>query len=55
MEDLIGLIPGFEIDYIEFVDDASLRPVDEVEDDTLVALAVRIGNVRLIDNIILHP
>jgi pantoate--beta-alanine ligase len=55
MEDLIGLVPGFEIDYIEFVDDASLCPVDEVEDDTLVALAVRIGNVRLIDNIILHP
>jgi pantoate--beta-alanine ligase len=55
MEDLIGLVPGFEIDYIEFVDDASLRPVDEVEGDTLVALAVRIGNVRLIDNIILHP
>ena len=55
MENLIGLVPGFEIDYIEFVDDASLSPVGEVECDTLVALAVKIGNVRLIDNTVLHP
>lgn len=44
-----------EIDYIEIVDDVSLTPVDQVENDVLVALAVKVGNTRLIDNAVLHP
>lgn len=42
---------GTEIDYISFVDAGSLEPVAAVDEQTLLALAVRINNkVRLIDN-----
>ena len=42
-----------KIDYIEFVDDASLQSVERIDGDTLVALAVQFGSVRLIDNEVL--
>jgi pantoate--beta-alanine ligase len=41
------------IDYIELVDDESLRPVDVLEGKALVAVAVWIGQTRLIDNVVL--
>lgn len=41
-----------EIDYIEIVDADSLEPRSRVEGACLIALAVRIGNTRLIDNVI---
>ncbi|MEI6893022.1 MAG: pantoate--beta-alanine ligase [Pontiella sp.] len=50
---LIDMVPDAEIDYIEFVDDASLEPFERVQSGTLVALAVKIGSTRLIDNAIL--
>ncbi len=40
------------IDYASVVDPGSLEEIDTVKDRALVALAVRIGNTRLIDNII---
>ena len=46
--------PGTEIDYISFVDNQTLEPVDTVDENTLLALAVKINNkVRLIDNCML--
>ncbi len=43
--------PGTELDYISFIDQASLQPVVEIDKDTVLALAVKInGRVRLIDN-----
>jgi pantoate--beta-alanine ligase len=42
-----------ELDYLEFRDPDSLEPQEEVDEATLLALAVRIGQVRLIDNCIL--
>lgn len=43
--------PGTAIDYISFVDNRSLKPVDIIDENTLLALAVKINNrVRLIDN-----
>jgi len=53
IENTIASTNGAEIDYIEFVDDESLRPVSTLHAETLVALAVRIGQTRLIDNRIL--
>lgn len=47
---LIGMVPGAEIDYIELVDDESLVPVELVNGPVLVALAVKFGRTRLIDN-----
>ncbi len=53
MVELIEAVPEAAIDYIEFVDDASVVPVDGIEGHALVALAVRIGATRLIDNAVL--
>ena len=39
------------IDYIEIVDTTNLRPVEKLQGEILIALAVFIGKTRLIDNI----
>ena len=41
---------GTGIDYVSFVNKETLEPVDTVDEKTLLALAVRVNNVRLIDN-----
>jgi len=43
-----------EIDYIEIVDPETLEPVRKVSGRVLIATAVRIGNTRLIDNIVVE-
>jgi pantoate--beta-alanine ligase len=45
--------PLAKIDYIEIVDLAELDPVNLIDRDVLVAVAVYIGKTRLIDNVIL--
>lgn len=47
-------VPGTEIDYLEIVEMDNLKLVDKVESDCLVALAVKFGDTRLIDNIIVE-
>jgi pantoate--beta-alanine ligase len=42
-----------KIEYIEIVDAKTLQPVKKINRPTLVALAVRIGQTRLIDNILI--
>ena len=54
MCDLIERIPDVSVDYIEFVDDETLSSVERLEGATLVALAVNIGTIRLIDNAIIE-
>jgi pantoate--beta-alanine ligase len=51
---LIAAVPETEIDYIEIVEVDGLKPVEQVEKSCLVALAVKFGSTRLIDNIILE-
>lgn len=43
-----------EIDYIEILDAKNLKEIDFIDRKALVALAVRFGNTRLIDNIYLE-
>ena len=43
---------GIEAEYFAAVSAETLAPVDVVEGETLVAIAARFGNVRLIDNVI---
>jgi pantoate--beta-alanine ligase len=43
------------VDYIEIVDKDTLEPVALLGQRTLVAVAVRLGDVRLIDNVTLEP
>ncbi len=48
---IIGSCPDAETDYISFFNRDTLQPVTRIDDQTRMALAVRIGNrVRLIDN-----
>jgi len=51
---IINSEPRANIDYVEIVDLENLNPVVEIENEALIALAVFIGNVRLIDNIIVN-
>ncbi len=46
---------GVEPEYVALVDPATLEPVTELTGETLLALAARIGEVRLIDNAVLQP
>lgn len=43
------------IDYVALADPETLEPVDRLDRTTLLALAVRIENTRLIDNCLLEP
>jgi pantoate--beta-alanine ligase len=44
-----------EPEYVALVDPEDLRPVSTIDQDTLLAVAARVGQVRLIDNTILDP
>ena len=52
-QELIEAEPAAVIDYLELRDSATLETVSTVSDGTLMALAVRIGATRLIDNTLL--
>jgi pantoate--beta-alanine ligase len=45
---------GFEIDYAELVDGATLIPLDKAEGTVLLAAAGKLGTTRLIDNMALR-
>jgi pantoate--beta-alanine ligase len=51
----IDLEPDAKLDYVSVVDRDSLKTVEKVGDDeTLIAAAIYIGDIRLIDNVILN-
>jgi len=52
MKRLIRKVKGTRVEYIAIVNSETLEPVKEIKGKTLIALAVRIGKARLIDNII---
>jgi pantoate--beta-alanine ligase len=54
IEQLINLEKSAKIEYIEIVNMNSLEKINTVGENTLIALAVRIGGVRLIDNIVVR-
>ena len=47
----IRQVPSAEVDYIEVVDAFSLEPVETLSGTVLIALAVKVGRPRLIDNL----
>ncbi len=55
MENIISQYPLARIDYIAIVDNQLLCPIEKINTQTLIALAVFIGKTRLIDNITLTP
>lgn len=50
--DLRERAPDGEVDYVAIVDPDELQPVEQVAGPVLIALAVRFGRTRLIDNIL---
>ncbi len=55
VEDKIATEPLARIDYVAVVSNDDLEPIDKIDDnEVLVALAVRFGKVRLIDNLVLN-
>lgn len=52
MKRLIHKVKGSRVEYIAIVNSETLEPVKEIKGKTLIALAVRIGKARLIDNVI---
>ncbi len=50
----LATIPHSTVDYVELVDPDTLAPLAQVETAGLLAIAVRLGSTRLIDNIILR-
>ena len=53
MERIFQVHPEISVEYIAIVDPDHMKPVMTAEDDTIVAIAARIGTTRLIDNIVL--
>lgn len=53
MEEVLRVHPDIAVEYIAIADPHHMQPVAVVESSTIVALAVRIGTTRLIDNIAL--
>ena len=47
--------PLARVEYVTLCDSATLKPVEQIQESALLALAVRIGKTRLIDNQILKP
>lgn len=48
----LELVEGADVDYVEAVDPDTMQPVSRIDRPTMFALAVKIGDTRLIDNTI---
>jgi pantoate--beta-alanine ligase len=51
VRDMLSAIPGASAEYVEIVDENTMRPPAGADAALLCAVAVRIGKTRLIDNI----
>lgn len=54
MKQVISKEPAAKIDYIAIADTKELKAIKKISGGALVAVAVRVGNTRLIDNVILN-
>ncbi|KPJ70073.1 pantoate--beta-alanine ligase [candidate division WOR-1 bacterium DG_54_3] len=52
IQQIINSEPMARMDYVEIVDLDNLDPLDKIEGEALIALAVYVGKIRLIDNMI---
>lgn len=52
---MVESCPGTSIDYIKICDPETLDDIKMIEKPSLMALAVKVGATRLIDNMILNP
>ena len=54
IENTIATMPLAEIDYVSIYSYPSLAQISKVEQTAIAAVAVKFGNTRLIDNVILE-
>lgn len=54
IREVIAAAPQAKIDYVEIYDADNLGDVEEIKSRVLIALAVKFGNTRLIDNLIVE-
>ncbi|MCC7473834.1 MAG: pantoate--beta-alanine ligase [Pirellulales bacterium] len=55
MEREIAETGGIDLQYVAFVADGTVSPVEQIEGPTTVALAAKVGTTRLIDNLLIQP
>jgi pantoate ligase / CMP/dCMP kinase len=53
--DALATVPEFQLEYLELVDCETLQPIHTLDRPALLAIAGRIENTRLIDNIVISP
>lgn len=53
VRDELAAEPAADVEYVELYDFPTIEPIETVEKESLMAMAVRIGKTRLIDNIII--
>ena len=53
MTQVLNEAPDARTEYVEIVDPETLEPVEAAEEDSVAAMAVNIGEARLIDNMVL--
>jgi pantoate--beta-alanine ligase len=53
MRTTLNQAPSIKIEYVSIVDAETVQPIDQIEGKVLVAVAVKIGQARLIDNILM--
>ena len=54
LEEFIAGHPYTEIDYVRICDPLTMEDVDVIDGKVLLALAVKVGSTRLIDNDLIH-
>ncbi|MCK5162418.1 MAG: pantoate--beta-alanine ligase [Desulfobacula sp.] len=55
IETFIQSFPETNIEYISFCNPATLEDIDNIENQVLLAIAVKLGKTRLIDNALIDP
>ena len=53
MKELLSKNKQVRIDYVAIVDLNKLKVIKKINQDCLISLAVKIGKIRLIDNVII--
>jgi pantoate--beta-alanine ligase len=53
--DIIAAEPLAGIDYLALCDTEELKDMEQIDREAVLAVAVKIGRARLIDNVVLKP
>jgi pantoate--beta-alanine ligase len=54
VRDQLARVPRLVVDYVVVVDDVTLEPVEKMDSSALLAIAVELESIRLIDNSVLR-